>query len=171
MSKILVAYFSISGTTKAAAEEIANLLIGNIQLRNRVMGNGKQIVLDDSKTPKYYSKSDATLAYLYNDSKGKVENPEGIDQDIVNLHGTIAGFIEDLRDIDMAKIIEYVEDTIKIPQIVKTQLMRFAGVKKEVLTFVESRQIGEVEYYDKKAEKLMKKALNISRNNEINEIS
>lgn len=137
----------------SSSEELRDIILGNLQLRNRVVGNGKQVVMNTSGLPRYFSKSDATLAYLYQESSDAVDNPD-LDEDIIELHENILDFIADIHDLSMEDIISDVEEKVKLPSIVKTQLIRFSKMKTEVLGFV-MEGVGEIDYYEQMAENLM----------------
>ena len=136
-------------------DELVRILLSDIQIRNRVAGNGKQVVIDEKSTPRFDSKSDATLAMLYHESKIALQNPD-LDDDLIERHETIINFIEELKDLDIKEILDLVEETVPLPPIIKTQVKRFAHMKSNVLGFV-VEGVGELDYYERMADIVLKR--------------
>ena len=141
----------------SSKDEITDLLLGNMRLRYRVGSNGMQIMLDENKLPKSFSLTDATLTKLYMESNEIVNNQENLDmdEDEIECHEKIVRLVSSLKEIDSEELIDLIEDKIKIPDTIKTQINRFSKMKAGVIHFAE-RGIGEVEYYEKQAELILK---------------
>ncbi|MBR6253343.1 MAG: hypothetical protein IKR04_05880 [Clostridia bacterium] len=139
----------------SSKEEIRDVLLGNMNSRIRVGSNGMQIMLDDSKLPKFFSLTDATLAKLYMDSKSIIDNPDAIDNDELICHKRIVRLVDSLEQVEAEELIENIENKLSIPSTIKTQISRFSRMKSEVLHFAQLGR-GEVSFYEEMADLLLK---------------